>query len=255
MSAIDEKGDAKQPRGLRRIWALWRGGQTDVASLQARIKFMGGARDLAFLFFTAVFPSVIAGMWVSTGYISLTFAAIMGYLELVSVLVFMVSRMRLRDLQAELRTAEFELEIREKTGESPLLLFLKHQAELKRYYDQALQQSGLAFVLGVFCVVSGLTVIALGFLLIQDGNNAERIITGALAAVGATLTGFVARVYLGIHRGAVESLTGFHGKFVETHHLHIAGVFASRVDDEDTRDSTLLALVQSAAAASPRAPA
>ena len=243
------KRDNKQPKGLTRIWALWRGGQTDVASLRARIKFMGGARDLAFLFFTGVFPVFIAIKWAGSGHIGVTFVAIMGYLELVSVLVFVVSRMRLRDLQAELRTVEFENEIRKKEDESPILLFLKHQAELKRYYDQALQQSGLAFVLGVFCVVSGLAVIAVGFLLIQDGNNAERIITGALAAVGAILSGFVARVYLGIHRGAVESLTGFHGKFVETHHLHIAGVFASRVDDEEARDSTLLALVQAAASA------
>jgi hypothetical protein len=235
-----------RPTGIRRIWELWRGGQSDVASLQARIQFLGGTRDLAFVFVAVVFPGVTGVHWLRDGGVGLTFIGFMGYLELVSVLVLVLSRLRLRDLQAELRTLDFEEEIKQNAAESPILLFLKHQAELKRYYDQALQQSGLAFVLGVICVASGLGVIAAGFVLVQEVNSTERIVTAALAGVGAILSGFVARVYLGIHRGAVESLTGFHGKFVETHHLHVAGVFASKVDGDDA----WLALVQ--AAANPR---
>ncbi len=232
---------------------LWPGGETDERSLRVRIGRLGQTRNLSFGFVTGLFPALIVARWLLFGYIGFTFATVAGYLELVAILVFLVSRIRLRDLQAELRTVQFEKEIRAQHGESPILLFLKHQAELKRYYDQALQQSGLAFVLGIFCVLSGLAVIAAGFMLVQNGADAQEIVTGALAAVGAILSGFIARVYLGIHGGAVESLTGFHEKFVETHHLHIAGVFASRVDDDEKRDAALLALVEAAAASAPSA--
>ncbi|HEU4461985.1 MAG TPA: hypothetical protein VFR75_05285, partial [Solirubrobacterales bacterium] len=198
-------------------------------------------------FVAVAIPGAVGLKWVLDGGMGLPFVALMGYLELVAVLVLMLSRLRLRDLQAELRTVEFENEILEQSEKSPILLFLKHQAELKRYYDQALQQSGLAFVLGVICVASGLAVVGAGFVLLQEGDSTQGIATAALAAVGALLSGFVARVYLGIHRGAVESLTGFHEKFVETHHLHVAGVFASRVEDDARKDDTLLALVKAAA--------
>lgn len=230
--------------------SLWPG-QATVSDLEIRIRRLVQTRNLSFAFLVGVFPAVIAVRWAVDGTVGLTLGAAMGYLELVAILVFLVSRLRLRDLQAELRTLEFEKEIFAKTDESPILLFLKHQAELKRYYDQALQQSSLAFVLGIFCVVAGLAVIAVGFALIQGGSSAERIVTGSLAAVGAILTGFVAQVYLGIHRGAVESLNGFHEKFVETHHLHIAGVFASRVDDGEKRDTALQALVEAASTSAP----
>lgn len=228
-------------------------GENKVQELQDRIGVQGIIRNVAFAFLIVIFPALIAASWAREGNPDLILAAATGYLELVAILVFLFTRLRLRDLEAELRTAEFENEIRGHSGESPILLFLKHQAELKRYYDQALQQSGLAFVLGIFCVLSGLAVIAAGFMLIQNGPDEQEIVTGALAAVGALLSGFVARVYLGIHGGAVKSLTGFHEKFVETHHLHIAGVFASRVDDEEKRDAALLALVQTATASAPSA--
>jgi hypothetical protein len=242
---MSEARDESQTDGDKAVW-----------DLEKRIHLQTVIRNLAFIFLIGVFPTLIAALWALDGSVGVTFAAVTGYLELVAVLVFLVSRLRLRDLQAELRTAKFENEIRAEYGESPMLLFLKHQAELKRYYDQALQQSGLAFALGVFCIISGLAAIAAGFMLIHDGSDvsdAERIVTGALAAVGAILSGFVAKVYLGIHHGAIHSLTGFHEKFVETHHLHIAGVFASRVDDEEKRDAALLALVEAAAASAPSA--
>lgn len=247
-------GRQEQPKGRRRIFELWRGGQPDALSLRARIKLVGLTRDWAFAFLVVVFPLFVCVWWWINGDPGLNFIATMGYLELVSVMVFSVSRLRLRDLQAELRTVEFENEIREHSEESPILLFLKHQAELKRYYDQVLQQSGLAFVLGVICVGAGLGVVVAGFFLIQDtdAGNTERIVTAGLAGVGALLTGFVARVYLGIHRGAVESLNGFHGKFVETHHLHVAGVFASWLDDGPSKDATLLALFQAASQSGPQ---
>ncbi len=229
------------------------GAKNAVRDLKKRIGVQKRIRNVAFTFLVVAFPALIGVPWAVSGSVDVTLAAAAGYLEFVSVLIFLFTRLRLRDLEAELRTAEFEKEIRARTGESPILLFLKHQAELKRYYDQALQQSGLAFVLGIFCVLSGLAVIAAGFMLIQNGPDSQEIVTGALAAVGAILSGFVAQVYLGIHGGAVKSLTGFHEKFVETHHLHIAGVFASRVDDKEKRDAALLALVEAAAASAPSA--
>lgn len=251
MGSAEPNGSGDKPRET--AGSVWPGGETSVPSLKKRISRLGLTRNLSFAFLVFIFPAVVAITWAANNHVGLTFATVMGYLELVAILVFLVSRLRLRDLQAELRTLELEEDILKNAKESPILLFLKHQAELKRYYDQALQQSGLAFVLGVFCVIAGLGVIAVGFTLIQGDSNAERIVAGALAAVGAILTGFVARVYLGIHDGAVKSLSGFHEKFVETHHLHIAGVFASRVDDEEKRDAALLALVEAAGAPSPSA--
>jgi hypothetical protein len=243
-------GDARADQPPQ-IWSLWRGDETNAPSLRARIRRLVATRNLSLLFVTGVFPLLVLIWWAVSKDFSLAFAAVVGYLELAAILVFQVSRQRLRDLQAELRTVEFENEILSQDPGSQTLLFLQHQAELKRYYDQALQQNRLAFVLGVFCVVAGLAVIGLGFALVQAQSGTEQIVTGTLAATGAILSGFVARVYLGIHRGAVKSVTRFHEKLVQTHHLHIAGVFVSRLESKQARDDALAALIRAAVTSSP----
>lgn len=243
--------DSQSPSALE-YFRLWRGGGNDEESIDARLLFLGTIRDLSFIAIYAI-PLVAGAFVLANGSnISLTFGLLTAYLELLSIFAVVVSRMRLRDLQATRRSQEFEDRIFGGSKDTPVVLFLKHQSDLKRYYDQALQHSSLVFFLGIFCVLAGLGTIGVAAFLVAEagGKDAgsdqmtEQIITGALGAVGAILSGFVAKVYLGIHHGSIESLNDFHDKLVQTHHLHFAGVLAARVEDGTTRDQAHLELVK-----------
>ncbi|HEX5929726.1 MAG TPA: hypothetical protein VFY48_10055 [Solirubrobacterales bacterium] len=256
---MGEEKPKQQAQNLRfsEYFKLWRGGGNDDESLKARILFLGTIRDFGFFVIAVVIP-VAAGSYAvaNHGEVPLEIGLLIGYLELVWIFAVMVSRMRLRDLQATRRSQEFEDQIFKGSQDTPVVLFLKHQSDLKRYYDQALQHSSLVFFLGIFCVLAGLATIGVAlYLVVQAGTESnpdqvtEQIITGSLGAVGAILSGFVAQVYLGIHRGAIESLNDFHDKLVGTHHLHFAGVLAARVEDETTKDQAHLELVKRVPAA------
>jgi hypothetical protein len=231
---------------MRDRYRLWWGGRNDEESIESRLLFLGGIRDFSFLVIAAVIPLLTGAVALSTGGISLTFGILVAYIELVSIFAVIVSRLRLRDLQATLRSQDFEEKIFGGKADTPVVLFLKHQSDLKRYYDQALQHSSLVFFLGIFCVLAGLGTIGVAFFLVRESGDemTEQIVTGALGAVGAILSGFVAKVYLGIHRGAIESLNDFHDKLVQTHHLHFAGVLAARVADGTTKDQAHLELIK-----------
>ena len=236
-------GSGNRWQRLTRPFQLWWEGGVDRSSLEARILFLSAIRDVFFV--SAVVIPVGAGVFIlgESGDLPVLVAIFFGYLELLAVTILTIIRLRLRELQAALVSDRFEGDILDGGDDSPVLLFLKHQSDLKRYYDQALRHSSLVFGLGVFCVLAGLVFIGISLFLLKAGKDvgvelgtAGQIITGSLGATAALLTGYVARVYLSIHRGALRSLNDFHDKLVKTHHLHFAGVLADRVSDEKTRD-------------------
>jgi hypothetical protein len=185
-------------------------------------------------------------------------AGLLGFAELYVLLTLLFTRARLQDLNADLQVVEYDTvlfsfgELRERTAAN---LFFKHQLELKRYYDLTLRQHRQAFVLGVVCVLFGLGVVAGAAALVatagHDTSTTTKVITGALGAVGAFLAGFVAQVYLGIYRGSASSLGSFHGRLVETNHLHFANLLLSGIDNPDERYQALKDLASKAPAARP----
>lgn len=238
-----EEGSGNLWQRFARPFQLWWEGGVDRKSLEARTLFLSAVRDLFFV--SAVVIPIGAGILFlrENGQPPLLAVLFLGYLEMLAVSILTIIRMRLRDLQAALVSDRFERDILDGGDASPVLLFLKHQSDLKRYYDQALRHSSLVFGLGIFCVLAGLFFIGASLFLLKSGEDvgielgtAGQIITGSLGATAAILTGYVARVYLSIHRGALRSLNDFHDKLVKTHHLHFAGVLADRVKDENARD-------------------
>jgi hypothetical protein len=183
-------------------------------------------------------------------------AGLLGFAELYVLLTLLFTRARLQDLNADLQVVEFDTVLyslantRERTAAN---LFFKHQLELKRYYDLTLRQHRQAFVLGVVCVLFGLGVVAGAAVLVatsaHDTTATTKVVTGALGAVGAFLAGFVAQVYLGIYRGSAVSLGSFHGRLVETNHLHFANLLLSGINNNKERYQALKDLASKAPAA------
>ncbi len=136
-------------------------------------------------------------------------------------------------------------------------LFKLHQGELKKYYDITRSQSVLIFYVGLASIVMGFLIIVGAYYAITVGlGNAQlsdKIVVGALAAVGSTLSNFIAAVYLHMYSGTVGSLTEFHSRLVGTHHLHYAYFLAAKLQDSALRESTVaeMALIAAHGALSP----
>jgi hypothetical protein len=177
--------------------------------------------------------------------------AIFVYAEIFLFSAFAIIRARLKNLKADLQVIEYETVLLELKDREQIAanLFFKHQFELKRYYDQTLGQNSQVFLLGIACVLVGLAVVVGAALLVtQDSNEIEtsqQIATASLGAVGALLSGAVARIYLQIHKGSVESLGAFHQRLVETNWLHFANLLVSDLPDGE-RYEALARLAQAA---------
>lgn len=217
------------------------------------------AFQLFFLLATAAVP-----LWAAVWFLLIdrpsegAAVALFAYFQLFFLAGFFTCRAQARDLGSEHRTVAFERQIlRDRPETDPgdetdsMILFLKNEVELKRYYDQALRQSSFVFVLGVVCVLVGLAVVAgAGWIIYSRAGIDEtaQIVIGALGVAGALLSGFVARVYLGLHKGTVSSMTDFHTRFVLTHHMLFANVLVARIDDERSRDDALSEVANAIAA-------
>jgi len=235
--------------GLLGWWYRWIGRDSDLReNLDWRRKNMR-AFQVFFLLATAVVP-LLAAIWflVLNEPTEGAAVAIFVYFQLFFLVGFFTCRVQARDLGSEYRTADFEQQILGDRVETDpgdatdsMILFLKNEVELKRYYDQALRQSSFVFVLGVICVLAGLAVVASAAWVVYSANEeidkTAQIVIGALGAAGGLLSGFVARVYLGLHKGTVSSMTDFHTRFVLTHHMLFANVLVARITDDELRDA------------------
>jgi TRADD-N domain-containing protein len=156
--------------------------------------------------------------------------------EALMAVILGTSRQRIRTLESDLREADYERSLLTDNEDSEARaekLFLKHQFELKRYYDETLRQSAMLSYLGVLCMAGGFVVIGVAFYLIarEEQPDTQQIMIATLAAAGGVLANFVAVLYLAMHARTVRALTGFHQRLVGTHHVHFGNLLASRVDD------------------------
>jgi type II secretory pathway pseudopilin PulG len=172
-------------------------------------------------------------------------------------------RRLVKRLEDDLREMEFEEELRTTDGGQPgkraekLLSINQHQ--LRRYYEQNLNQNSWIFFVGVLCLASGLALVGATLWLLVSGridDDSSKWMVAVVGGLGSVLTNYVAAVYLKMHAAATASLTGFHGRLVATHELFFANVLASRTHDGRRDEITCqiaLAIVQGTRAQAARA--
>jgi hypothetical protein len=111
-------------------------------------------------------------------------------------------------------------------------MFRINEQLLQRHYDQNLSQGKWVFVTGIVCVVFGIAVVTGTFYAVaRASGQTEALVIGAVGAVGAILSNYVAAVYLRMHASAAESLRAFHAKLVSTHELFLANLLSSSVSE------------------------
>lgn len=213
-----------------------------VAELKAR------RRKVQSTFYIAIFMSltlmVIAPVFVWSSDISSRIAPLILAYIIIPVGMLPILRGRIRDIEQEIREVEFEIDLQqfertqiETKAEKTLRL---NDAQLQRYYSLNLSQNTWVFVVGIGCMLLGLTLVAATmYLVINHAENLDsKIITATLGGVGTLLTSYVAAIFLKMHASATQHLGGFHSRLVDTHQILLASVVASRISDETLRERT-----------------
>lgn len=214
-----------------------------VAELKAR------RRKVQSTFYIAIFISltlmVIAPVFVWSSDINSKIAPLILAYLIIPVGMLPILRGRIRDIEQELKEVEFEADLQqfertqiETKAEKTLRL---NDAQLQRYYSLNLSQNTWVFVVGIGCMLLGLTLVgATLYLVINHAENLDsKIITATLGGVGTLLTSYVAAIFLKMHASATQHLGGFHSRLVDTHQILLASVVASRISDETLREKTL----------------
>lgn len=117
--------------------------------------------------------------------------------------------------------------------------FRIHQGELKRYYDQSLNQSKWIFWVGILSIVAGIGVILITLILIFNNPSSNSEIIIAVTGGGAgILSNFVGVIFLKMYSESVKSLNTFHERLVTTHHLHFSNFLISKIFNENLREET-----------------
>lgn len=205
------------------------------ADVEIRLLTQRLLRNIA-LFLILVIPAIAVAIFQAFEDAHVQAVALGVIFEALMAVVFGTSRHRVRTLESDLREGDHERSLltdNDNAEAQAEKLFLKHQFELKRYYDETLRQSSMLSYIGVLCMASGFVVIGVAFYLIAstDQPNTQQIVIATLAAAGGVLANFVAVLYLAMHARTVKALTGFHQRLVGTHHIHFGNLLASRVDD------------------------
>jgi hypothetical protein len=189
-------------------------------------------------------PIFIAVTWEPAQGINWISIALVGYAGAFAAMLPMY-RVRVRSAEEDIQALDFDIDLQqyevtaqETRAEKILRL---NQLQLRRYYDLNLSQNRWVFLLGVLCILLGVTIIAATLWLVTRANIAfnEKVVIAALGAVGSILTNFVATIYLKMHAAATGSLEAFHSKLVESDSLLLGNLVASRIEDKDKRWSTL----------------
>ncbi|WP_420787640.1 TRADD-N-associated membrane domain-containing protein [Shewanella chilikensis] len=214
-----------------------------IAELKDRRKKVQGS------FYIAVFISltlmVIVPVFVWSSEINPRIAPLIIAYIVIPLGMLPILRGRVRDLEQEVREAEFEIDLQqfertliETKAEKTLRL---NDAQLQRYYSLNLSQNTWVFVIGIGCMLSGLILVAATiYLVINHAENLDsKIITATLGGIGTLLTSYVAAIFLKMHASATQHLGGFHSRLVDTHQILLASVVASRIGDEALREKTL----------------
>src|SRR5262249_36903038 len=117
-----------------------------------------------------------------------------------------------------------------------------NQYQLKRYYDQNLNQGLWIFMLGILAIFIGVGVIVYTLYLLKTASAErwqDKAVLGVVGAIGSLLTNYVAAIYLKMHSEATTSLVTFHSKLVGTNQLFLANLLSAMITDENKRFDTL----------------
>lgn len=155
---------------------------------------------------------------------------------------YSLSRFPTATLESEIQDLDEQIELLRCTEENHEVRaerrFRHHEYELKRYYDQTLNQSSKIFYVGVFSIISGIILIFIfSFWITYVDNN--QIILGFLGAIGSILSNYIAVIYGRMYKDTIKSLNQFHNRLVTTHHLHYGALLSSQIKDTDLIDHTL----------------
>jgi hypothetical protein len=172
---------------------------------------------------------------------------------LMLIVMSFLGRTRISDTQQEIRELRDQQDLRDLLKEErerrAQKQFQVHSHQLRRYYDQALQQRRVIFGIGVVCIGAGFGIIlAAGILIwLGDAKLSKQIVIAALGAVGGILANFIAVMYLNMFKETIRSIGAFHDRLVFTNHLHFANVLAAKVTDDATRDQLVAGMAQAMA--------
>lgn len=179
------------------------------------------------------------------------------FAELFLLVALLFVRARVASIGAQLQILEYESVLISFNPDHEMRaanLFLKHQTELRQYYDQTLRQNKQSFVVGILCVGFGLTaivVVATLLLVNSESATAEKFAVGGLGILSVLLTGFVARIYLRVYEGSAKALRSFHDRLVNTNDYHFANLVSSTIEPNHERMAALSALARAISAPRP----
>lgn len=170
-----------------------------------------------------------------------------GFIVILSALIIPQNLYKtdLQEIENELDLLSIALSSEEERAEK---LFKHHHVELKKYYDENLKQSSWIFIVGIICIVVGFSIIVFTLYLLYNNLSSQienKIIIASIGAIGAILTNFIAVVFLKMHAETIKSLTEFHNRFVNTHHLYFGNFLVSKVKSETKREEALINLALS----------
>ncbi|MGN7311432.1 TRADD-N-associated membrane domain-containing protein [Alkalicoccobacillus gibsonii] len=198
---------------------------------------------IIFIILSVIIPVISYSIGISNNFTILFTIIFLFY----SVLAFLMASIRNPTIEEkELYEIENEIELSTLNHYSGAQrsekLFKNHHMELKRYYDENLNQSRVIFRIGIVCIFAGfLIVLATTYIVWQNLNDelANKLIIGGLGSIAAILTNFVGVMYLRMHSETMKSLTQFHNRFVNTHHFHFGNFLISKIEDQKRREEAL----------------
>ena len=155
--------------------------------------------------------------------------------------------LELKNIQEEESLLEYDLENPEQRAEK---LFKSHQFELKKYYDITRDQSSDIFSFGKICIILGIVIIvSIGILFVgplKDMDFSDKLILGCLGAISSILINYIAIIYSNMYKETVKSVTTFHNKLVNTHHLHYGAFLASKIRNNKLKEQTIADMAKNA---------
>jgi hypothetical protein len=173
-------------------------------------------------------------------------AIIWAYLVVPLTILGILSWANYGSIGQEIYRKEASLDLRSvlnKDEQNAYKLFQLNSSELKRYYDQALRQRGLVFILGILCISGGFIVVGVTiYVLVNSLAHAtigEKLIIGGLGAIAGILANFIAVIFLRMFESIVTSMVKFHNRLVFTNYIYFGNLLLARVSDPKLRAETL----------------
>lgn len=188
------------------------------------------------------FLPVAISSYLETGNVLASLWAIIGLFGFSFPIIFPISY-RQELVQAVQNEIDLRADENETLPQRATRLFLVHQNELKRYYDQILHQGAWIFAAGIALIGLGFAIIVVTLSLIAASppgtDLTKQVVTGVIGGTGTFATDFVAAVYLQMYKGTADAVKDFHTKLVATHDLHYAHLLAAQIKPETAAQAVI----------------